>query len=105
MTKHTPEPWRFICANDETGHEPCIMRCDAIGLVSAPQHPADEAEDEANARRIVACVNACAGISTEALESGALREVVGCALSLFDANSEVLAPFEKNAIAKLRSKP
>jgi hypothetical protein len=28
---------------------------------------------EANARRIVACVNACAGLSTEALESGALK--------------------------------
>jgi hypothetical protein len=28
------------------------------------------------ARRIVACVNACAGLSTEALESGALRELI-----------------------------
>jgi len=31
---------------------------------------------EANARRIVACVNACEGLSTEALESGALRKVI-----------------------------
>lgn len=28
----------------------------------------DDSENEANARRIVACVNACAGISTENLE-------------------------------------
>lgn len=34
------------------------------------------AEDEANARRIVACVNACEGIPTEALESGAVRELL-----------------------------
>ncbi len=51
--KHTPEPWHApgigeVC--DESG------RC--IGIMI----------DYANARRVAACVNACAGIRTEALE-------------------------------------
>lgn len=32
--------------------------------------------NEANARRIVACVNACAGLSTEALEAGMLGNLI-----------------------------
>lgn len=53
--KHTPEPWRApgigeVC--DESG------RC--IGIMI----------DYANARRVVACINACAGISTDVLELG-----------------------------------
>lgn len=32
-----------------------------------------------NARRIVACVNACDGIPTEALESGVVRELIKAA--------------------------
>ena len=34
------------------------------------------AEVDANARRIVACVNACQGISTESLEGGVVKELV-----------------------------
>ena len=35
--------------------------------------------NDADARRIVACVNACAGIPTEALEAGALDVLLGAA--------------------------
>ena len=31
---------------------------------------------EANARRIVACINACAGIPTEALEAGVVADLI-----------------------------
>ena len=77
MSKHTPEPWKIshddsteewsivtnqqgsIIANvnEETGHE-------LVG--SAPVMRKMPGLD--NARRIVACVNACTGIRTEALE-------------------------------------
>lgn len=53
---HTPEPWRVsgtghICAGDK------VIPYDDL---------------KADARRIVACVNACAGIKTEALEGSDL---------------------------------
>lgn len=58
MSDHTKELWRL---NDQfTGsifyEEQCIGRC-------------CEPLSKANARRIVACVNACAGIPTEVLEA------------------------------------
>ncbi len=51
---------------------------------------------DADARRIVACVNACAGIPTEALEAGALGEVLrlmkpSAALTLEDLAREASA--------------
>jgi len=73
MSKHTKEPWEF----DGSGGRWSLLQGD---------HEADIGElgsaySAANARRIVACVNACAGLSTEALESGALADLVkavGC---------------------------
>lgn len=72
--KHTAEPWQVgvgednglpcVDAYDETGH--LIELCECWGEV------VDKFETEqsrANARRIVACVNACAGIPTEELEA------------------------------------
>lgn len=48
-----------------------------------PRHNA-----KANAERIVACVNACAGIRTEALESGLIKHL------LDDAYMMTLNPFD-----------
>lgn len=74
-TQHTQEPWRIesnpdtytdgvhICgdANDTTnGAGICGLWIDT---------ELSNEEQEANARRIVACVNACAGIPTEVLEN------------------------------------
>lgn len=59
-TDHTPEPWHSECATvskDIGDHRYEVAIC------------ADWSEETfANARRIVACVNACAGIETELLE-------------------------------------
>lgn len=56
---HTPAPWRVHV--DEVfgadGYQ--VMRFNGYGST-----------DQANARRIVACVNACEGIGTETLEAG-----------------------------------
>lgn len=64
MSEHTKEPW--------AGKE---IPLTAVGLARAgfsivfTNHPATRDEAEANARRIVASVNACAGIPTDVLEA------------------------------------
>lgn len=65
-TQHTPEPWHVgrklaigVYGPDD---DSVIAMCDSMG---------EAASDKANARRIVACVNACAGIDTAQLETEA----------------------------------
>ena len=62
-THHTPEPWRANAAQADIegpdGEEVAVCYC----------NDDDGSDAIANARRIVACVNACAGIPTEELES------------------------------------
>ena len=69
MSKHTPEPWE-------------VERSVDYGLVAQAVNPSPNDSDidgnrEAhyNAARIVACVNACAGIDDPAAEIAALRKV------------------------------
>lgn len=63
--KHTQEPWKAVSnkfyweIHGDTGQ---------IGDVCASNFNGTN-NGEANSRRIVACVNACAGIDTETLES------------------------------------
>ena len=63
MANHTPEPWKtdeleiFIFGNDGN------LTATPFMCAGRPSETAN-----ANARRIVACVNACAGIPTEDLE-------------------------------------
>ncbi|WP_110970820.1 hypothetical protein [Pseudomonas huaxiensis] len=73
MTKHTPEPWS-VDPNDQREISPADdMR---FGIASACNVDPRETpgkwffgpRSQANARRIVACVNACAGIDTGGLE-------------------------------------
>ena len=78
--QHTPEPWiqgstpytnRGIFTH-EAGH---IAQC----YFRFRGEEDSSAEPKANACRIVACVNACAGIPIEALESGAVAKLVSVA--------------------------
>lgn len=59
--KHTPEPWTLNCSGvfDPKGERVC----DRIA--------------EHDARRMVACVNACRGLPTEALEAHLVEDLVG----------------------------
>ncbi len=65
---HTPEPWEAVT--------PCPGQCcwllqqvrNEHGMFGRISYP-EMSEEDAN--RIVACVNACAGISTDALEEAA----------------------------------
>ena len=65
--EHTPGPWNFT--QDEHCPE-CFEVKDRLGFYVATCHDGVRSEENAkeNARRIVACVNACEGISTENLE-------------------------------------
>lgn len=91
MSKHTSGPWA-VEPDATYSHR---KRCEDWRNIRAGRHyvvsvdrfdtyPAgcDEREThcgvliaEADARRIVACVNACVGISTETMESGVLDEI------------------------------
>src|SRR5574343_770357 len=68
--QHTQEPWyaskedgnwRVMAADENGGYTLADMYCD---------------DQEANARRIVACVNACTGIETDKLEGRTIAEYV-----------------------------
>lgn len=68
MSEHSPEPWVanecgadefFICEESPPGE---------TGKDTGWGKQIGEVDGKANARRIVACVNACKGFSTEELE-------------------------------------
>jgi hypothetical protein len=62
---HTPEPWEV-----RDGMVIKAVGDDGAYVAAAVRAPAGHSKEQAdaNARRIVACVNACAGIPTEDLE-------------------------------------
>ena len=64
MSKHTQEPWKV--QHPHAGQRGWEI-ADSSGLNQVSQDVT-----EANARRIVACVNACAGVDTALLEAGEL---------------------------------
>lgn len=76
MDAHTKEPWKirsspmdsrlYIYAEDRRGEIPIAQTSSNTSPVTMDMRRSGETE--ANARRIVACVNTCAGIPTDALE-------------------------------------
>ena len=70
-TRHTQEPWkvsgRFICS--EPDKKGCYV---TIGNISESFF-IDDAEHAANAARVVAAVNACAGMADPEREIAAMR--------------------------------
>ena len=69
-TEHkTPEPWQYHIHGDRDLENYLIFRGDWDGTLEwVITTPFCSSHDEANARRIVACVNACRAFSTEDLE-------------------------------------
>lgn len=75
--KNTPEPWRigrlehprdYEVVRETVGPHEVVVDTDEGVYVLAGCNYNFPQDALANARRIVACVNACAGINTEALE-------------------------------------
>ena len=79
---HTPEPWsidwHFIVAPDPKGIYPDIYIADIVTGYDdeEPDRIASPNEQEANGHRIVAAINACRSIPTEALEAGAIHQML-----------------------------
>lgn len=66
MSKHTPEPW------GDSQLRLCFVEFEKLGItVSIPQYADEEAK--ANSRRILSCVNACAGMTDPAAEITELK--------------------------------
>ena len=104
--KHTPEPWIAVPGKrhdpeviittqyrlDQSKGEICGMDVEFTG-------PHGD-EQKANARRIVACVNACAGIDTELLEiiEDNDKTLAGVIANVEKQRDELLAAIEAIAI-------
>ena len=88
-TEHTPEPWFWsekygeVCFRSKEDDQSYGIAC-----------PVDLTE-EANARRIVACVNACAGLPTEVLERYKLGVIGVDYKSTKQQRDELLAALEQ----------
>ena len=73
MSGHTQGPWKLGARYPESHWIDVVSQTDERGLpfVSCKHH-----DEEANARRIVAAVNATADIPVEALEAGVVAKLV-----------------------------
>ena len=80
MSKHTPEPWKYE-KELSAGCDEWLISMDAgdrgRGICIAETRPGSVAGGQENARRIVACVNACRWLSTDELEQHGLVSAVG----------------------------
>ena len=71
--EHTPEPWRF----DARGiWQEAEVWTRARQVVSSCDDGYCDPVSKANAIRIVACVNACAGIPTDVLEANIIKDLM-----------------------------
>ena len=95
MSKHTPEPWRVGRPGTVVSDTPVpgMGGSDAVEYYGG--HLIGKSITEANARRIVACVNACKGLDTAHLESSGLVSAVGYELiELTNQRDELLAALQ-----------
>ena len=96
--KHTPEPWR---TDAECGFPQDIHDSKGNLFLRCGSDFDNEIYGEANARRITACVNACAGIDTELLEIIADNDktLAGVIANVEKQRDELLAALERLASA------
>jgi hypothetical protein len=77
MSKHTPEPWRWSFGRDTIQADRQGRTTDVLKALLPEWHnarPSEGAEEIlANIQRIVACVNACAGMENPVEEIERLR--------------------------------
>ena len=100
MSNHTPEPWRvgrpFTVVSDTPVPE--MGGSDAVEYYGG--HLIGESIIEANARRIVACVNACAGMRNDELEGGLLIGVMQVKIDLLESLRDELLEAAKAVVTR-----
>ena len=79
---HTKEPW---CIAEDKCYMNQIVNSNSLCIAKLIE--------EADAKRIVACVNACKGITTEALEAKVVEKGVNKLWDYFEENSSSLAEY------------
>ena len=90
--KHSPEPWEI---DDEYVQQGDVAICHVLSIDSDIEGDWVRGPiTEANARRIVACVNACAGLPTEQLESSPPGGILNGVAGLIAQRNELLAALE-----------
>lgn len=89
--KHTPEPWSVD--PDSTDYYASILDADGADTILLGDY-VDWWMTKANARRIVACVNACAGIETGHLEKYGLPDFAQKIFDLREQRDELLKALE-----------
>jgi hypothetical protein len=83
--KHTKEPW--VAEKTLQGRNSSISNRQGKTIAISYQNENIDGDDLANAKRIVACVNACEGITNEALEEGLIEEALVAYLGTYDRSA------------------
>ena len=95
MSKHTPEPWFYHRQGFSTVYIEARIGGGMLQEIAAcgPCQDGTEQQDE-NARRIVACVNACAGVSNGELAMTTMSVVLARMDEAEQQRDELLAALE-----------
>lgn len=101
MQKHTPAPWGSFDKNlpDAATDFPCVVITAPNGCPLA--YVGNHAGYEANAQRIVSCVNACTGLSNTALDAGVVQELLAALEAIISVRPYTGAPLTHEEGARL----
>ena len=82
--KHTKEPW--VAKKTLQGRNSSISNRRGKTIAIAYKNENIDGDDLANAKRIVACVNACEGITNDVLEEGLIKKALVAYFGSYDRN-------------------
>jgi hypothetical protein len=83
--KHTKEPW--VAEKTLQGRDSSISDRRGNTIAIAYKNKNIDGDDLANAKRIVACVNACAGITGAVIEEGIIKKALVAYLGTYDRST------------------
>ena len=95
--KHTPGPWEIMLHDDHAGFGLWAESWGFLGFLDSGT------PDEANARRIVACVNACEGITTDEIEHGDIALIRPGSQGSIKAERDRLASLNRELVEALEA--
>ena len=85
MMKHTKEPW--VAEKTLQGKNSSISNRRGKTIAIAYENKNIDGDDLANVKRIVACVNACEGITNDVLEEGLIKKALVAYFGSYDRNT------------------